>query len=525
MDKKYIIAVVVGIALWAGFMAFRHHKKQGDNSAYFEKMNSQITDAAKKAPRAGLIEIGTALQSYYDEHKAYPSKLMDLVPKYLANKSLIQEIDWHYEPKGNDFILTKTLLLGEKRIVASIDKGLRPQADAGVMIASPTRIAKPKGVKETKTPKKVELSSETKLALARENLINALQRGAFSVGSVSLPDRDEERLIAAVMPKVISESQGAELETELSQQYLVWKGNTGVLGFGNVQYPELERLSVFVYGRWFDVKMPARAGEGSPGPETRKPNLEAIAAKLKDGYLVWKDNQGNVGFGNVQYPERHVTAVFQTDAWLAVEREPVLSKTVSEDKGESPEKKSLETIATEIGNQYLVWKDNQGNVGFGNVQYPEKGLASVLQSSEWIAMSKRLVPQEKDAADGRRMPAKKSSEVLASEFGRQFLVWKDKNGTLGFGNMQYPDEGVESIFDVDSWIDAKQTARGHERNVAEGDKAIDERSPESLAAAFSTRYLVWQDKRGTLGFGNVQYPRTDTISGVHVNGSWESVAN
>ena len=117
MDKKYIIAVVIGVALWAGFMAFRHHRKQRDTSTYFEKMNRQVTDAAKAAPRAGLIEVGTALQSYYDAHKAYPPRLMDLVPDYLANKSLIQEIDWQYEPKANDFFLSKTLILGEKRIV------------------------------------------------------------------------------------------------------------------------------------------------------------------------------------------------------------------------------------------------------------------------------------------------------------------------------------------------------------------------------------------------------------------------
>lgn len=525
MDKKYIITVVVVIALWAGFMAFRHHKKQADTSAYLENMNRQVTDAAKKVPRAGLIEIGTALQNYYDEHQAYPSRLMELVPKYLANKSLIQEVDWHYEAKGNNFFLTKTLVLGERRIVASIDKGLRPEADAGVMIAMPKRTAKPTRGKEPETHQRMALSSENRIALARENLINAMRRGALNVASVSLPDRDEERLIAAVMPKVISESQGADLETDLGRQYLVWKGSTGVLGFSNVQYPDLERLAVFVYGRWFDVKMPARARDGSPDSEVGKPNLEAVAAKLKDGYLVWKDDHGTVGFGNVQYPDRHLAAVFQADAWLAVEMAPVLTENVGKDNEESPEKKSLEKIATEMGNQYLVWKDNHGTVGFGNVQYPENGLASVLETSQWVAMSKPVVAQEKDADQRKQAPAKKSSEELASRFGPQLLVWKDEDGTLGFGNVQYPDKGVDSVFDVDSWVDAKQAARGQERKVANGTKAFDAGSPERLAAAFSTRYLVWQDKGGTLGFGNVQYPGMDTIAGVHVNGSWESVAN
>jgi len=526
MDKKYIIALVIGIVLWAGFMAFRHNTKQGDTNAYFEKMNRQVTEAAKKAPRAGLTEVGTALQSYYEENKAYPAKLMDLVPKYLANKSLIQEIDWHYEPRGDDFYLSKTLILGDQRIVASVDKGLRPEADTGVMIATPKRPSGPKAAGKAPIPEKVELSTETRLALARENLLNALRRGAFDVSAVSKPDKDEERLIAAVMPRVISESEGSDLEIELGQHFLVWKGSSGVLGFSNVQYPESDRMSVYVYGRWFDVKMPTRTGEASPVLEIRKPELEAIAAKLQDGYLVWKDHRGTVGFGNVQYPQGRLAAVFEREGWLAVESQPFLGKTVSEDQTGRTEKKSLETIASEIGNQFLVWKDDQGAVGFGNVQYPGKGVVSVFQASEWISMTERLLVQEKGAPEGQRVATKKSSdEMLASEFAREFLVWKDKNGTLGFGNVQYPAEGLESVYDVDSWTQAKRAVPGEALPVAEGDKASGGRSPEGLAEAFSTRYLVWKDKRGVLGFGNVQYPEYHTITGVHIDGSWEPVRN
>jgi hypothetical protein len=442
----------------------------------------------------------------------------------LANESLIKDIDWDYEPRGNDFYLTKTLLLGDRRIVASIDKDLRPEADTGVMIATPTSIPKPKAAEKVEGPKRVELSTDTKLALARENLLNALRRGAFNVAAVSLPDSDEERLLAAVMPKIIGESEASGLETELGRQYLVWKGKTGVLGFSNVQYPERERLSVYIYGRWFDVKMPTRKGKGQHIPETKKTDLETIAEKLKEGYLVWKDDRGNVGFGNVQYPAKHLAAVFETDAWLAVERQPVATDTVSAAVGTRDENKSLEAIASEIGDQYLVWKDKQGTVGFGNVQYPEKGLASVYQTAEWIRMTKPLVAQEKDVHESQRMATKKSSEAIASDFGRQFLVWKDKDGTLGFGNVQYPDQGLESVFDVGSWIEARKATLDEARSETKTETS-DEGSTEKIAAAFSTRYLVWQDKSGTLGFGNVQYPENETISGVHVNGSWESVAN
>ena len=106
------------------------------NLTRLDAANNQITEIAKKSPRAGLSHMGKALKRYYAENKAYPSRLMDLYPKYLDNKSLIEEIDWYYEPRGDDFYLSKTVIRGKKRIVASIDKTLRPQRQKDVMVAT-----------------------------------------------------------------------------------------------------------------------------------------------------------------------------------------------------------------------------------------------------------------------------------------------------------------------------------------------------------------------------------------------------
>ena len=141
-------------------------------------------------------------------------------------------------------------------------------------------------------------------------------------------------------------------------------------------------------------------------------------------------------------------------------------------------------------------------------------------------MTKPVVGQAPDAgAEGERMPTKKSSEMLAAEFGRQCLVWKDSKGTLGFGNVQYPLQGIESVYDVDTWIEAKPADLGIKRYGEQQTKVSKGSAREDLAAAFSRRYLVWQDKRGNLGFGNVQYPATDTINRIHVDGNWEPLPN
>jgi hypothetical protein len=123
------------------------------------------------------------------------------------------------------------------------------------------------------------------------------------------------------------------------------------------------------------------------------------------------------------------------------------------------------------------------------------------------------------------MTVVKSSEAIASTLSRRFLVWKDKSGTLGFGNLQYPGKDLESVYDIDGWAEAKRARSIQKEWGAQKAETLKTDSPEDVAAAFSTRYLVWKGKGGVLGFGNVQYPKAETISGVHVNGSWESAAN
>ncbi len=386
MEKKYIIAVSVVVVLWCGFMAYRHFKKKEDTSTYTHKMHAQITEAAKKAPRAGLTEMGSGLASYYNEHNEYPSNLMDLYPKHIPNKSLIEEIDWYYEPRGDDFYLSKTLTIGDKRIVASVDNGLRPQAETGVMVAAPKPPPKPKVVKK---PEEVEAqvaelaeSRETemeKLELAREEFLKALRERQMYVASVSLPERDEARLIATVQPELLSTTEGqiaAGIESELSRKYLIWKDKNGVLGFSNVQYPSADTLAIHAIGRWYDVRMPERKPEEQLDSEImaekRTKSPEMIASEFSSRYLVWKDKHGTLGFGDGQYPETELASVFHADAWVSVKRpQPARDTGLEPDQGLQEKVKSPEIIASGFSSRHLVWKDKHGTLGFGNGQYPE----------------------------------------------------------------------------------------------------------------------------------------------------------
>ena len=451
MKKQYIIIVAIVIVLWSGFMMYRHHKRKQDNNVYTQKAYNQVTEVAKKSPRAGLAQLGMALNKYYEKNHAYPSGLKELVPEYLSNKSLVEDIDWHYEPRSDDFYLSKTLILGNKRIVASVDKGLRPQAETGVMVAASTPLPKAMEVKRPEElmevgPQGAEPPTQSRLALARERFLKTLRQRKMDVTSVSLPARDEARIISIVQPEIISISEaekGSGVEFELSRNYLVWKERNGVLGFSNIQYPDADRLSICAIGMWYNIKIPLPKAQEPLDTKTqiatKRKEPDMIAANLNRRHLVWKDEMGVLGFGNVQYPEKAPVSVFQTEDWISIERPHLSTETaLKEDRG-VPKGKSRETIASEFGTRYLVWKNEDGSLGFGNVQYPERGSLSVFQTDDWVSIDRPHPSTGTEAIEDYSCKKGKSREAIVSELSTRYLVWKDKKGTLGFGNLGYPE--------------------------------------------------------------------------------------
>jgi hypothetical protein len=460
MQKKYIMVVAVAVVLWCGFMGYRHHKGKRDTDVYTQETNNRATQMAKASPRAGLAQMGMALKRYYDENHAYPANLTELFPKYLANQTLIEEIDWYYEPRGDDFFLSKTLIVGDKRIVASVDKSLTPQAETGAMVATPSPIPKPREVKkpEEVIAQKPEPSVRKKLALAREAFFEALRQRQMDVTSVSALEGSESRIISTIQPEVVSMTQsgiGSGVESDLSERYLVWKDKNSVLGFSNVQYPHEDKLSIYAIGNWYHVKMPSPKDKepiALAAIGKRKKDPDAIVSSLEGRYLVWKDERGRLGFGNVGYPEKEPVSVRQADSWIKVQRPRLAADTGREEDHGLRRRKSQLEIASELSNRHLVWKDEHGALGFGNVQYPEGSAVSVFQTDTWTRMDKASVPTPTGPEEDHGLQKRKPQPKIASAFSTRYLVWKDRHGNLGFGNVQYPEISAASHIHVNgSW--------------------------------------------------------------------------
>ena len=531
MEKKYIIAAVITALLWGGFMFYRHNKKTDDGSVHREKQNAKITEMAKKSPRAGLAHIGQALQAYHEANGTYPPNLMALYPDYLDNRPLLTQIDWYYKPKGNDFYLTKTVVIGNKRMVASMDSSMRPKSEKRVMVAAPTPPPRPEKKKAETQREGISLSDKERIAMARENFLNALREGRFSVTSVSVPDRDEEQLLAKVMPRFSvtgSDKIATGLDDGLGQRFLVWKGDSNTLGFSNTQYPETRELSIFTHGRWYHVKVPALEALPSKTEAARESQKghwsEFVLASLDERTIAWKDEGGTYGFGDSQYPESRRLAVFSEGGWTPIEMPtPPRGMVAPQDTGKKPERPKTH-MASDLAKQWLVWKTKNGTIGFGNLQYPETHVASVYQEDVWIPLEQ--APRHGDGQfeqTGQR--EKKTQEEIASLFGHRYLVWKDKDGTIGFGNLQYPDSGLSSVYQAEEWVDLNKHM-GKGKTEPSVDKKIPERRLLSRNdTVLNGPFLVWKTEMGTLGFGNLQYPDRKGVSHIHVDGGWERFAN
>ena len=90
---------------------------------------------------------------------------------------------------------------------------------------------------------------------------------------------------------------------------------------------------------------------------------------------------------------------------------------------------------------------------------------------------------------------------------------------------EYPDRESVSVFQTDDWVSMAKPRPSPGTEAVEDYRFQKGKSRETILSKLSTCYLVWKDKNGTLGFGNLRYPEISDASHIHINGSWEPVAN
>ena len=261
MNKKYIIALIVVLVASCAFFFYIRNKNEKEANKHMSQEYSRRINVAKKSPSAGLRHMGQALNRYQDDNGAYPPNLSALYPDYIPVKDFIDDIEWHYIPKAGDFILRKTIQgPGKKVLTASIRSDLQLAPTSGKMLASE---AKPKS-----SPVKPDLKPSTKEP--KEQMTVASTTMSSPIANPVLPEQQTEpHQTADASPDLQDNLESSKPESEslptyqlsakrrfikqLKGGFLVWKNEDGSLGFGNIQYPLTEDLTIFDGGEWVEI--------------------------------------------------------------------------------------------------------------------------------------------------------------------------------------------------------------------------------------------------------------------------------
>ncbi len=294
MKTRYIIILVVCVIAGVGIMQYRKQSQEKDILERNKKEYARITAIAKSSPKAGLAEMGRLLGKYHSENNSYPNKLEDLYPKYLANKSLIDEVNWEYKPGKDNFELKKVIVVDGERLVAAIDKGLKPRKEEAIMVAETEKAA--------------------------SSIQKSIPDMALAHVDTDKGKKEEAPALSVIEPEfaLIKETEiGPGFEHDISYKCLVWKDDKGVLGFGNVQYPRSTKFSIYNDGTRYDLKRSSnvrgKASVSDKETKTLKRDTDSVAASQNKEYLLWKNQNGTLGFGNIQYPENKDTVFINVE--------------------------------------------------------------------------------------------------------------------------------------------------------------------------------------------------------------------
>ncbi len=329
MGKKYLIVLVVAIVAAVGFFIYNDKNNEKELKTHESREYDRMIEVANKSPMAGLSHMGRALNKYKDEKGVYPDKLSALYPEYIPVEAFIDEIQWDYEPGNNDFYLKKTCKLSNNKVLtAAIGSDLRPQNGSRVASTSePEPTSAPAATKPaTKKPgPSITLASET--------------------------------------------SPGPIMETDATNPYLSRRQTTGTKpGIAKKAHAPQKRSL-------YELKLVST---------TQLSKEERYVERVGDNLLVWKQEDGTIAFGNVQYPYSEEMIIYDQGEWIQIHHRSPNPETKAETTQARVEKKAtVDRLAAAYSDRFLVWKDPEGTAYLGNVQYPNRPNIQIHVAGSW----------------------------------------------------------------------------------------------------------------------------------------------
>jgi hypothetical protein len=229
----------------AGFFVYRHTKREAGFDEDAKKQATMMVAMAKTSPIGGLTQMGSSLKRYEQDNGKFPHTLDQLYPEYISHRAFIDEIPWEYTAEAHQFLLKKRFTLKGRRVVASVDKSMKPRIQTGMMVASAGGVVQKiaSGEPETGVGSQTPVSGKAPFIGEKEKRLQALLKEPMPPKPVHIA-KEETKYLTEPVPEaftVLSAEECTDFRPEVGQEHLVWKDNGGVIGFGNVEYPGTEK--------------------------------------------------------------------------------------------------------------------------------------------------------------------------------------------------------------------------------------------------------------------------------------------
>jgi hypothetical protein len=267
MQTKYIVALSVVVLILLGYIGYRHYTRKAEFDADQKKTDSIMLAMARTSAAGGMTQMAMALRRYERKNGAYPGTLQELYPEYVGSRPFIEDIAWEYEPKTHDFLLKKRFTRNKKEMVASVDKTLRTRIYTSFMVASAGDISKTEISESPDTSKTWQPATpeEAQVTTPIERRLQALMQKPLPTELKPMSEEDKTHMVGEIPEPftVVDAETCSGFPVEASGQHLVWKDGQGVLGFGNIEYPDAKKLTICNDGQWVNVKRPPQETEES----------------------------------------------------------------------------------------------------------------------------------------------------------------------------------------------------------------------------------------------------------------------
>jgi hypothetical protein len=252
--KNVILFLLVIVAIGSGLYLIQDKKQNKELAAHNIERFKQITTIAQKSRPAGMLEMASAINKFHQIKGHYPQNLIDLYPQFIPDESFITTLEWQYTPENNSYLLQKRV--ADEQIFATIGPNLRLQTGTPKYQLASAALPQEK---QSQTQTKSELPQKTGPDIRHQTIYNAENKKVLTqqlplVNNSNTGNKKKAtkaRQSSNLVKKELSRDEKFLLSFDENRFY-IWKGNDGIIGFSDTQYPDEEKFSIYRNKGWFE---------------------------------------------------------------------------------------------------------------------------------------------------------------------------------------------------------------------------------------------------------------------------------